>query len=156
MAAPGPRARGAIRRPQSRPYACIRALPASLPGWVRATQASTDVTGRLTTRADIRLMRESLPPRPPERRHLISIRDLERDDVERLLATAQSFEASLEREVKKLPTLRGRTVVTLFYESSTRTSASFELAAKRLSADTMSIRSAGSSVDKGESLKDTA
>jgi aspartate carbamoyltransferase catalytic subunit len=58
--------------------------------------------------------------------------------------------------VKKLPTLRGRTVVNLFYEASTRTLASFELAAKRLSADTMSIRSAGSSVDKGESLKDTA
>ena len=107
-------------------------------------------------RNQIILMRESLPPRPPERRHLISIQDLERDDVERLLATAQSFEASLEREVKKLPTLRGRTVVTLFYESSTRTSSSFELAAKRLSADTMSIKATGSAVDKGESLKDTA
>jgi aspartate carbamoyltransferase catalytic subunit len=64
--------------------------------------------------------------------------------------------SSLEREVKRLPTLRGRTVVNLFYESSTRTLASFELAAKRLSADTMSLRSSGSSVDKGESLKDTA
>ena len=64
--------------------------------------------------------------------------------------------ASLDREVKKLPTLRGRTVINLFYESSTRTLASFELAAKRLSADTMSLRAAGSSVDKGESLKDTA
>jgi aspartate carbamoyltransferase catalytic subunit len=58
--------------------------------------------------------------------------------------------------VKKLPTLRGRTVVNLFFESSTRTSSSFELAAKRLSADVMSVKSAGSSVDKGESLKDTA
>ena len=58
--------------------------------------------------------------------------------------------------MKKLPTLRGRTVVNLFFESSTRTSSSFELAAKRLSADTMSIKAAGSSVDKGESLKDTA
>jgi aspartate carbamoyltransferase catalytic subunit len=106
--------------------------------------------------SDIRVVRESLPPRPPERRHLISVRDLDRDDVERLLATAQSFEASLERELKKLPTLRGRTVVTLFYESSTRTSSSFELAAKRLSADTMSIKASGSAVDKGESLKDTA
>jgi aspartate carbamoyltransferase catalytic subunit len=104
----------------------------------------------------ITMVRESLPPKPPDRRHLISIRDLDRDDVERLLATAQSFEASLERELKKLPTLRGRTVVTLFYESSTRTSSSFELAAKRLSADTMSIKAAGSAVDKGESLKDTA
>jgi aspartate carbamoyltransferase catalytic subunit len=64
--------------------------------------------------------------------------------------------ASLDREVKKLPTLRGRTVVNLFYESSTRTLSSFDLAAKRLSADTMSLRASGSSVDKGESLKDTA
>ena len=79
-----------------------------------------------------------------------------RDDVERLLATARSLARSLEREVKKLPTLRGRLVVNLFFESSTRTSSSFELAAKRLSADTMSLKAAGSSVDKGESLKDTA
>src|SRR3982751_2604910 len=107
---------------------------------------------------DIRVMREDLllPPNPPPRRHLISIRDLSRDDVERLLATPRTFERSLEREVKKLPTLRGRTLVTLFFESSTRTSSSFELAAKRLSADTMSIKAVGSSVDKGESLKDTA
>src|SRR6184192_4202831 len=107
--------------------------------------------------AEIRVMRaDVLPPGLPPRRHLISIRDLSRDDVERLLATARSFERSLEREMKKLPTLRGRTVVNLFYESSTRTSSSFELAAKRLSADTMSIKAAGSAVDKGESLKDTA
>src|SRR3954463_4552386 len=106
---------------------------------------------------EIHVMREGyLPPRQPPRRHLISIGDLEREDVERLLGTARSFERSLEREVKKLPTLRGRTIVNLFYESSTRTSSSFELAAKRLSADTMSIRSTGSAVDKGESLKDTA
>src|SRR4029453_11200654 len=90
------------------------------------------------------------------RRHLLSIADLSREDVERILDTAASLAASLDREMKKLPTLRGRTVVNLFYESSTRTLASFELAAKRLSADTMSIRSSGSSVDKGESLKDTA
>src|SRR5881394_64280 len=102
-------------------------------------------------------MREDLlPPKEPPRRHLISIGDLERQDVERLLGTARSFERSLEREMKKLPTLRGRTIVNLFYESSTRTSSSFELAAKRLSADTMSIKSSGSAVDKGESLKDTA
>ncbi len=100
---------------------------------------------------------ELLPPAPsPPRRHLISIADLAREDVQRLLATARSFEQSLDREVKKLPTLRGRTVVNLFFESSTRTSSSFELAAKRLSADVMSVKSAGSSVDKGESLKDTA
>src|SRR5437764_10069010 len=62
----------------------------------------------------------------------------------------------MQREVKKLPTLKGRLVINVLYESSTRTSSSFELAAKRLSADTMSIKSSGSSVDKGESLKDTA
>src|SRR2546421_2618046 len=107
--------------------------------------------------AEIRVMRaDAAPPDPPSRRHLISIRDLTRDDVERLLTTAHSLERSLEREMKKLPTLRGRTVVNLFFESSTRTSSSFELAAKRLSADVMSIKAAGSSVDKGESLKDTA
>src|SRR6187401_2343714 len=106
---------------------------------------------------EIHVMREGfLPPKQPPRRHLVSIGDLEREDVERLLATAKSFSRSLEREMKKLPTLRGRTVVNVFYESSTRTSSSFELAAKRLSADTMSIKAAGSSVDKGESLKDTA
>jgi aspartate carbamoyltransferase catalytic subunit len=106
---------------------------------------------------DIRLMREDLrlPARPP-RRHLISIQDVTRDDVERLLATARTFEQAMEREVKKLPPLKGRLVVNVFYESSTRTSSSFELAAKRLSADTMSIKAAGSAVEKGESLKDTA
>ena len=107
--------------------------------------------------ADIRVMREDLlPPQQPPRRHLISIADLERDDVERLLGTARNFGRSLEREVKKLPTLRGRTVINMFFESSTRTASSFELAAKRLSADTMTVRATGSSVDKGESLKDTA
>ena len=107
--------------------------------------------------SEIRLVRDELlpPPAPPPRRHLISIGDLTRDDVERLLGTARSFEQSLDRELKKLPTLRGRLVVNMFFESSTRTSSSFELAAKRLSADVMSIKGAGSSVDKGESLKDT-
>ena len=105
----------------------------------------------------IRLVRDDLrPPGPPPRRHLLSISDLTRDDVQRLLGTARTFESALDREVKKLPTLKGRLVVNLFYESSTRTSSSFELAAKRLSADTLTIKSAGSSVDKGESLKDTA
>ena len=105
---------------------------------------------------DIRVVRDDLPPAARERRHFISIGDVTRDDIERLLATADNFERTLEREVKKLPTLKGRLVVNLFYESSTRTSSSFELAAKRLSADTMSIKATGSSVDKGESLKDTA
>jgi aspartate carbamoyltransferase catalytic subunit len=105
----------------------------------------------------IHLVRDDLrPPGPPPRRHLISIADLTRDDVERLLGTAHVFEGSLTRHVKKLPTLKGYLVVNLFYESSTRTSSSFELAAKRLSADTLTVKSVGSSVDKGESLKDTA
>ena len=88
-------------------------------------------------------------------RHLISIADLTRDDIERILERAESFAEVSGREIKKVPTLRGRTVINLFYESSTRTSASFEIAAKRLSADTVNIKSVGSSVDKGESLKDT-
>jgi aspartate carbamoyltransferase catalytic subunit len=105
----------------------------------------------------IRLVRDDLrPPGPPPRRHLLSVGDLTRDDVQRLLGTARTFESALDREVKKLPTLKGRLVVNLFYESSTRTSSSFELAAKRLSADTLTVKSTGSSVDKGESLKDTA
>ena len=90
------------------------------------------------------------------RRHLLGVGDLTRADAERILDTARALERSLDREVKKLPTLRGRLVVNLFYESSTRTLSSFELAAKRLSADTMTLRSSGSSVDKGESLRDTA
>jgi aspartate carbamoyltransferase catalytic subunit len=96
-----------------------------------------------------------LPPQA-ERRHLVSIADLTRDDVARLLATARSFAQSQERENKKLPTLRGRLILNVFYESSTRTSSSFELAAKRLSADTLTLKASGSSVEKGESLKDTA
>ena len=88
-------------------------------------------------------------------RNLLSIEDLDRGDIERICERASSFAAVGRREIKKVPTLRGRTIVTLFYESSTRTSASFELAAKRLSADVVSIKAQGSSVDKGESLKDT-
>jgi aspartate carbamoyltransferase catalytic subunit len=88
-------------------------------------------------------------------RHLISIDDLDRADIERILDRAESFAEVSGREIKKVPALRGRTVVNLFYEASTRTSSSFELAAKRLSADVVNVRSIGSSVDKGESLKDT-
>jgi aspartate carbamoyltransferase catalytic subunit len=88
-------------------------------------------------------------------KHLISIDDLGRAGIERILDRAESFAEVAGREIKKVPALRGRTVVNLFYEASTRTSSSFELAAKRLSADVVSVRSEGSSVDKGESLKDT-
>ena len=88
-------------------------------------------------------------------KHLLGIEGLSREKVERILDRAESFAEVGKRDIKKVPTLRGRTIVSLFYESSTRTSSSFELAAKRLSADVVSIKSTGSSVDKGESLKDT-
>src|ERR687887_673772 len=88
-------------------------------------------------------------------KHLLSIEDVTREDIERLLARAESFAEVSGRTIKKVPALRGRTVVNLFYEASTRTSSSFELAAKRLSADVINLKSAGSAVDKGESLKDT-
>jgi aspartate carbamoyltransferase catalytic subunit len=88
-------------------------------------------------------------------KHLLSIEALSRDEMEAILERAESFAEVGRRDIKKVPTLRGRTVVNLFFEASTRTSSSFELAAKRLSADVVSIKSAGSSVDKGESLKDT-
>jgi aspartate carbamoyltransferase catalytic subunit len=88
-------------------------------------------------------------------RHLLSIAQLGRAEIEAILDRAESFAEVGRRDIKKVPTLRGRTIVNLFYESSTRTSSSFELAAKRLSADLVSVKAAGSSVDKGESLKDT-
>jgi aspartate carbamoyltransferase catalytic subunit len=88
------------------------------------------------------------------RRHLLSVRDLTRADVERVLESTRAMSEVLASG-EKLETLRGRLVVNLFYESSTRTSTSFELAAKRLSAETTSMRASGSSVDKGESLRDT-
>ena len=105
---------------------------------------------------DLRVVGGDLLPPPNEKRNLLSISDLTQDDVERLLSTARSLAQSQERDNKKLPTLRGRLILNVFYESSTRTSSSFELAAKRLSADTMTLKAVGSSVDKGESLKDTA
>ena len=88
-------------------------------------------------------------------RHLLAIDRLSRKEIEAILDRAESFAEVGRRDIKKVPTLRGRTVVSLFYEASTRTSSSFELAAKRLSADLISIKSSGSSADKGESLKDT-
>ena len=89
-------------------------------------------------------------------KHLLSINQLERDDIVRILDTAGSFREVGTRVIKKVPALRGRTVVNLFYENSTRTRISFELAAKRLSADVINFSTSGSSVAKGESLKDTA
>ncbi|HEV8420135.1 MAG TPA: aspartate carbamoyltransferase catalytic subunit [Actinomycetota bacterium] len=89
-------------------------------------------------------------------KHLLSINQLSREDVLRVLDTAESFREVGTRVIKKVPALRGRTVVNLFYENSTRTRISFEIAAKRLSADVINFSTSGSSVAKGESLKDTA
>ena len=89
-------------------------------------------------------------------RHLISVADLSRDDALLVLDTADELARISDRPIKKLPTLRGRTVVNLFFEDSTRTRISFEAAAKRLSADVINFSAKGSSVAKGESLKDTA
>jgi len=90
------------------------------------------------------------------KRHLISAADLSRGDAVLILDTAEELASLADRPIKKLPTLRGRTVVNLFYEDSTRTRISFEAAAKRLSADVINFSAKGSSVAKGESLKDTA
>ena len=87
--------------------------------------------------------------------HLLSIEDLDRAAIERIVAQAERFAEVSDREIKKVPALRGRMVLNLFYEASTRTRSSFELAAKRLSADVVNFAASGSSVEKGESLKDT-
>ncbi|MBM3669363.1 MAG: aspartate carbamoyltransferase catalytic subunit [Actinobacteria bacterium] len=89
-------------------------------------------------------------------RHLLSAGEIDRDQAVLILDTAAELGAVTDRSIKKLPTLRGRTVVNLFYEDSTRTRISFEAAAKRLSADVLNFSAKGSSVSKGESLKDTA
>ena len=89
-------------------------------------------------------------------KHLLSINDVSAQDVVRVLDTAESFREVGTRVIKKVPALRGRTVVNLFFENSTRTRISFEIAAKRLSADVINFSTSGSSVAKGESLKDTA
>ncbi|HKG58762.1 MAG TPA: aspartate carbamoyltransferase catalytic subunit [Pyrinomonadaceae bacterium] len=90
------------------------------------------------------------------RRHLLGIRELEAAEITLLLDTAESFREVSRREIKKVPALRGRTVINLFFESSTRTRTSFEIAAKRLSADAINISISTSSVTKGETLLDTA
>ena len=89
-------------------------------------------------------------------RHLLSAKDLDHDEAVMVLDTAEAMAATQRHAVKKLPTLRGKTVVNLFFEDSTRTRLSFEAAAKRLSADVINFSARGSSVSKGESLKDTA
>ena len=91
-----------------------------------------------------------------KRKHLLGLEELEVQEIEHILDTTDSFREISTRAIKKVPTLRGRTIVNLFFEPSTRTRTSFELAAKRLSADTVSISAQTSSVVKGETLKDTA
>ena len=88
-------------------------------------------------------------------RHLLGLKDVPKEDIQLILDTATTFREILERPIKKVPTLQGKTVVNLFYESSTRTRISFELAEKRLSADSINFAVSGSSVSKGETLKDT-
>src|SRR5215211_2040703 len=88
-------------------------------------------------------------------KHLLGIKDLQKQDIELILSTAKQFKEVLQRPIKKVPSLRDVTVVNLFYENSTRTRISFELAEKRLSADTINFSASGSSVSKGETLLDT-
>ncbi|ASZ12795.1 aspartate carbamoyltransferase catalytic subunit [Chitinophaga pendula] len=88
-------------------------------------------------------------------KHLLGIRDLQRQDIELIFQTADQFKEVLQRPIKKVPTLRDTTIVNLFFENSTRTRISFELAEKRLSADTINFSASGSSVSKGETLIDT-
>lgn len=89
-------------------------------------------------------------------KHLLGLSDYSREEIELILSTARQFREVLDRPIKRVPTLRGVTVVNLFFEPSTRTRISFELAEKRLSADTVNFSASGSSVSKGETLKDTA
>ena len=88
-------------------------------------------------------------------RHLLGLQGVPKEDIQNILDTANTFREILERPIKKVPTLQGKTIVNLFYESSTRTRISFELAEKRLSADAINFSVSGSSVSKGESFKDT-
>lgn len=88
-------------------------------------------------------------------KHLLGIKDLQKQDIELILTTAKQFKEVLQRPIKKVPSLRDTTIVNLFYENSTRTRISFELAEKRLSADTINFSSSGSSISKGETLLDT-
>ncbi|HBO84144.1 MAG: aspartate carbamoyltransferase [Deltaproteobacteria bacterium GWC2_42_11] len=90
------------------------------------------------------------------RKDILSIEDLTKEEIELVLKTAESFKEVSERDIKKVPTLRGKTIINLFYEPSTRTRTSFEIAAKRMSADAINISASSSSVVKGETLKDTA
>ncbi|HAD33961.1 MAG TPA: aspartate carbamoyltransferase, partial [Chitinophagaceae bacterium] len=88
-------------------------------------------------------------------KHLLGIKDLQASDIDLIFKTADNFKEVLKRPIKKVPSLRDTTIVNLFYENSTRTRISFELAEKRLGADTINFTASGSSVSKGETLIDT-
>ena len=92
---------------------------------------------------------------PLSSKHLLGLQGVPKEDIQLILDTANTFREVLDRPIKKVPTLQGKTIVNLFYEDSTRTRISFELAEKRLSADTVNFSVSASSVKKGESLKDT-
>ncbi len=95
-------------------------------------------------------------PMPLSTRHLLGLDGMKREDIQLILDTAVSFREVLERPIKKVPPLQGKTVANMFFENSTRTRLSFELAERRLSADVLGFQASGSSVSKGETLKDTA
>src|SRR6516162_7524405 len=137
---------GGSRDPHSPPHAPFT-VPASAHGSFGRVRAAGGPQGFRMART---------PGGSTVKRHLISAADLSRDDALLILDTAEELASLADRPIKKLPTLRGRTVVNLFYEDSTRTRISFEAAAKRLSADVINFSAKGSSVAKGESLKDTA
>src|SRR5690606_13090546 len=151
---PGPPARRAARRPR-RPRPPRAADPRRLRRQEPADRQVRDRQG--LPRGGRRPRRRGAHQEGARmNRHLISAADLTKDDALLILDTAEELAAVSERSVKKLPTLRGRTVVNLFFEDSTRTRISFEAAAKRLSADVINFSARGSSLSKGESLKDTA
>ena len=89
------------------------------------------------------------------KKHLLGLSDLTKEEIELILDSAKSFKEVSQRQVKKVPALRGKTIVNLFFEASTRTKTSFELAAKRLSADVVNFSTRGSSIEKGETILDT-
>jgi aspartate carbamoyltransferase catalytic subunit len=115
---------------------------------------SLELLARPTT-APSPLMPSPTPNGRPTRRHVLDLDDFSADEIETVLDAAKAMKTVLSRPIKKVPTLRGKTVVTLFYEASTRTRVGFEVAAKALGADTVSVAASTSSVTKGESLIDT-
>ena len=146
---------GAVRTERAGPHA--GAAPIAEPN---GSAASTAARTRVAASAEVapRTARNGDGAAAPTwtRKDLLSLEELSRGEIELLLATAESFKEVSAREVKKVPALRGKTIANLFFESSTRTRTSFELAAKRLSADTVNFQGSTSSVEKGESLVDTA